>query len=162
MRALGLLEGDAIVDAATGLSVERVSDMCPDAPIANIRTHLPNIVKSLIAKQLQGRSMVLMAIATIHVETAGFVPISERPSRYNTAPDGRPFAKYDFRTNLGNGAEGDGFKFRGRGFIQLTGRFNYEKYGKLLTPAIDLVRFPDRANESLVAAELMCLYLKQN
>ena len=165
LRALGLtgLTGDdAIADPATGLSVQLTSDMCPDAPLANIRTHLPNVIKSLIAKQLKDPPMVLMAVATIHVESAGFLPISEGQSRYNTLPGGPPFGKYDFLHDLGNGAVGDGFKFRGRGFIQLTGRYNYQKYGSLLTPAIDLVRFPDRANESVIAAELLCLYLKKN
>lgn len=162
LRALGLMGDDAIADPVTGLSVQLTSDMCPDAPLANIRAHLPNVIKSLIAQQLKDRPMVLMAVATIHVESAAFLPISEGQSRYNTLPGGPPFGKYDFRHDLGNGAVGDGFKFRGRGFIQLTGRFNYQKYGNLLTPPIDLVRFPDRANESMIAAELLCLYLKKN
>lgn len=35
------------------------------------------------------------------------------------------------RTNkLGNTQEGDGWRFRGRGIFQLTGRWNYEKFGK--------------------------------
>ena len=47
-----------------------------------------------------------------------------------------------YSNRIGNGSEssGDGFNFRGRGYIQLTGRNNYEKYGyennpeKLLNP----------------------------
>lgn len=37
-----------------------------------------------------------------------------------------------YADRMGNGAEttGDGFRFRGRGYIQLTGKSNYEAFGK--------------------------------
>jgi putative chitinase len=168
LRALGLMEDDvsvddAIVDATTGLSVQVVGQMCPGAPVRNVRTHLPNVIGALIARQLQERSMVLMAIATIRTESAGFVPISEFQSKFNTVEGGPPFGMYeDPRRKLGNIQPGDGARFRGRGFIQLTGRANYQKYGPLLEEPLDLVQFPERANDSKVAAELLCLFLNNH
>lgn len=41
----------------------------------------------------------------------------------------------------GNPQSGDGYLFRGRGFIQLTGRYNYQRVGKLA--GINLENAPD-------------------
>lgn len=51
------------------------------------------------------------------------------------------FAKYDGRSDLGNTQPGDGYKFRGRSWIQLTGRANYEKAAGAL--CLDCVNNPD-------------------
>lgn len=44
---------------------------------------------------------------------------------------------YGGRMGNGNEASGDGFKFRGRGYIQLTGRDNYTAFGKSIGVAIE-------------------------
>ena len=48
---------------------------------------------------------------------------------------------YEGRKDLGNLFKGDGVKFKGRGWIQLTGRANYQQYGKYL--GIDLISRPE-------------------
>ena len=53
------------------------------------------------------------------------------------------FSKYDGRTDLGNTQPGDGAKFRGRGFIQITGRDVYTNGGAYI--GVDLVNEPERA-----------------
>ena len=45
---------------------------------------------------------------------------------------------YANRMANGNEASGDGFKFRGRGYIQLTGRANYTEFGKAINEDITL------------------------
>lgn len=59
---------------------------------------------------------------------------------------------------MGNAAD-EGYKYRGRGLIQLTGKSNYEKYSKLL--GIDLVKDPDLANDPAVAAKIAAVYFKE-
>jgi len=145
----------------TGLfTTNVVSQMFPGAPRSNIETYLPVVLSALEELTLGDRTMVLMALATIRAETAGFVPISEGQSTYNTAPGGRPFALYDFRSDLGNGAVGDGAKYKGRGFIQLTGKFNYRKYGQAIGLGDQLVNNPELANDPNIAARLLARFLK--
>jgi predicted chitinase len=52
----------------------------------------------------------------------------------------------------GNEASGDGYRYRGRGFNQLTGRGNYRKYGNMIGK--DLVGNPDLVNDPETAAEI--------
>ena len=60
---------------------------------------------------------------------------------------------------LGNTQSGDGGKYYGRGFIQLTGRANYTKYGKLAN--VDLLAQPDLLNDDYAqSAKVAVAYFK--
>jgi predicted chitinase len=64
------------------------------------------------------------------------------------------FDRYEFRTTLGNKVAGDGFRYRGRGFVQLTGRSNYARWSKELE--LDLIGDPDIvATDPGVAARIL-------
>src|SRR5262245_12150099 len=54
----------------------------------------------------------------------------------------------------------DGAMFKGRGFIQLTGRKNYRFYGDLL--GYDLIGNPELANSPQPAAQILAAYMKEN
>jgi hypothetical protein len=72
-------------------------------------------------------------LAEVAQETIGFTHLTEQGS-------GR---KYEGRKDLGNTQAGDGPRFKGRGFLQLTGRANYEQASKDLFGDTRLVTNPD-------------------
>lgn len=145
-----------VVDRVT---VDLVTQMFPGARRANVETYLPAVLEGLVEAGLADRPMVLMALATIRAETAGFAPLSEFQSKWNTSPGGHPFDLYDDRTVLGNRGAPDGERFRGRGFIQLTGRANYESIGAKLGLGEQLVEDPELANDAKVAARILAAFL---
>lgn len=138
-----------------GPPVASVTQLFPATKPANIARYLPYVESALAVHNLTDAPMVLAALGTIRAETEGFVPISEGQSRYNTDPGKPPFSRYDGR--LGNDAEGDGFRYRGRGFVQLTGKANYARYGDAI--GVDLVSHCELANAPEVAAALLAVFL---
>lgn len=88
---------------------------------------------------------IAYAFATMMRETAStFEPITEYGQRSY-------FDKYEPGTRigkrLGNIHKGDGYKYRGRGYVQLTGRTNYTVYG--------IAGEPDKALDPAKAFKIM-------
>lgn len=110
----------------------------------------------------------------IFVETGGFSTMVENLNYKNPArldsifsavkglEDARALIKrgpeaianrvYANRLGNGNEASGDGFRYRGSGYKQLTGRENYRKIGKLIS--MDLESNPEMARELVAAARV--------
>jgi putative chitinase len=92
-------------------------------------------------------------IAQAACETGGFQRFTERGGRAR-------FARHDGRIDLGNTEPGDGYRFRGRGIFQLTGRASYIVYGARL--GLDLVGTPDLAGRPDVAVQIACHFWKRH
>jgi putative chitinase len=155
--ALGLAAVPTAPSAVPGVTVQVVSQLFPATPIGNISANLPPVLGALVSATVSDRAMVLMALGTIRAETESFLPISEGQSRFNTSPNGHPFDLYDNRQDLGNKGRPDGADFCGRGFVQLTGRTNYQRYGDEL--GLNLIANPALANNSDIAARLLARFL---
>ncbi|MBZ5578956.1 MAG: peptidoglycan-binding protein [Acidobacteriia bacterium] len=156
--ALGLSSEPEIAPVIPGVTLNAVARMFPLTPIPNIRQNLPAVLRALLAHSLGDRNMVLMSLATIRAESESFRPLSEDASAFNTSPGGAPFDRYDRR--LGNQGPPDGERFRGRGFIQLTGRANYLAHGRAIGLDTQLVDGPERANDPEIAARVLASFLK--
>ncbi|MDK8186736.1 MULTISPECIES: glycoside hydrolase family 19 protein [Sphingomonas] len=83
-------------------------------------------------------------------ETLGFTRMVEIWGP--TAAQGR----YEGRADLGNIRAGDGYRYRGRGVLQVTGRDNYRRFGQLI--GVDIESQPDRAAEPAIAMAVACAY----
>jgi len=60
---------------------------------------------------------------------------------------------------LGNQTDSDGGKYYGRGYIQLTGKGNYQQYATLT--GLDLVNNPDLVNDITLGAQVCVAYFKK-
>ena len=161
LKALGYAYQPVSLTVDTGLfTVDLVAQIFQGTPRGNIEKYLPLVLQALEKVGLGDRDMVLMALGTIRAETSGFVPISEGRSKHNTADGGRPFGLYDTRADLGHSAVGDGEKYKGRGFVQLTGKYNYRKFSAELGLGDRLLNEPELANDPQIAADLLALFLK--
>jgi putative chitinase len=126
-------------------------------------------------------------IATLYVESGGFTRLEENlnysaqrlaevwPRLFKAAAQAKPnelaqkiahkpqeIANLVYKYRMGNGSEesGDGWIFRGRGFIQLTGRGNYRHYALLL--GLPFEQNPDLAANPEIAAKIAAEFWTQN
>jgi len=122
------------------------------APYANVQLFWPIIVKALEREDIADRLVLIAVLATIAIEDPAFRPIDE----YGT--DAEFTQKYEHRKDLGNVFPGDGARYHGRGFIQLTGRNNYYHFGALTGG--DLMAHPELALNPIMAARILAVYFR--
>ena len=153
--------------AAPAAPAAPVASVAPsDFKLANLKGHIPDSVIAQIpdtAKRFGITSPLRLAhfLSQCGHESGGFRAVTEN---LNYSADGlkKIFPKYFpgsinesyarnpqkianrvYSSRMGNGdeASGEGFKFRGRGFIQLTGKSNYMSFDKTVDD--DIIANPD-------------------
>jgi predicted chitinase len=97
-----------VLSRATGLDLNRATEI------------LPTMQQGLKQADCTNVNRIAMFIAQTGHESANF----QRTEEYASG------AAYEGRTDLGNTQPGDGVRFKGRTWIQITGRHNYGKFSQ--------------------------------
>jgi len=139
---------------------------------AEQKTNISYLVDAMIEAGITSPISQASILAIISKESA-FIPKSEKMNytanrivtvfklSYSEAEKlaGKPEALANRVYNkYGNTEYGDGWKYRGRGYNQLTFKGNYKKYGDAI--GVDLVSNPDKANDPKVASKIAVQFAK--
>ena len=144
--------------------------------IKNVQQHAEGLENARLTSSVNTPRRLCAFLGQIYVETGGFLRMEENlnyttPERLDAVflsvkgtedaraliakgPQAIANRVYGGRKELGNGdeASGDGWRFRGSGYKQLTGRYNYKAIGQLIN--MDLENNPDWAREPAAAARV--------
>ena len=127
-------------------------DEKPKPSLDNLGPLSKKLHDELIKAGITGDELVAFMAQSAH-ETAMFTSLYE-----DGGDDPAYFDKYEYSKILGNEKEGDGFKYRGRGYLHLTGRWNYQNATNKL--GYDFINNPDLVADPDIAAEVAIWFWK--
>ena len=145
----------APVASVGGLKLEKLRGHIPDAVIAQIpdtaakfQINTPLRLAHFLAQCGHESGGFKVTSENLNYSAKGlmgifkkYFPTQQLAESYQRQPQKIANKVYASRMDNGNEASGDGFKFRGRGYIQLTGRANYTAFGKAINE--DIANNPD-------------------
>lgn len=114
------------------ITAEQLAMVCQSAPASRIALFAPRLTRACEEWGIDTPKRVAAFLAQAAHESGGLRWLAEiwgptvQQRRYD--PPGKLAAR------LGNTDDGDGFRFRGRGIFQITGRHNYGECSKALFP----------------------------
>jgi predicted chitinase len=125
------------------VDINRLVSVLPQSQQNSARQHFPFIVQEAQKQGVQNKAQLAYILATATHESGAGKHMEEFAS-------GRA---YEGRRSLGNTQAGDGVRFKGRGYVQLTGRRNYTDWSRRL--GMDLVGNPRAVENPQVAAKIL-------
>ncbi|MFT4068924.1 glycoside hydrolase family 19 protein [Paraburkholderia sp.] len=116
---------------------------CLNAPMARARIWADPLSAAMALYSIEGPVCQAAFIAQVGHESGRLVYVRELWGPTKTQQLYEP--QSEKATELGNTERGDGFRFRGRGLIQVTGRANYRRCANAL--GMDLISHPELLEE---------------
>ncbi|MBT9582978.1 hypothetical protein IV102_06490 [bacterium] len=157
--------GGAAGSGATGGAVGANQTMASNAPVtANVeklvqalsssyhkaaKENFPIILAECQKQGVTDKAQIAYILATTVHESGAGAHMEEFASG----------SAYEGRKDLGNNQSGDGVRYKGRGYVQITGRNNYTNWSKKL--GIDLVGNPELAEKPENAARILVEGMKE-
>jgi putative chitinase len=112
------------------ITVDQLHAICPRTARARLEQFVDALNDAMAEFEINTRARQAAFLPEVAHETGGFVYLKElwgpTPEQQRYEPPGHK------AETLGNTQSGDGFRYRGRGLIQITGRANYRDCGLAL------------------------------
>lgn len=105
------------------------------------------LISTALEEGVTNKAQIANILAQVEIET-NFKYLEEFASG----------SAYEGRSDLGNNIAGDGKRFKGRGYIQITGRTNYTKFSNILN--VDFISNPDLAKNTQNAAKIAIIGMR--
>lgn len=131
---------------AGDVTPQQLQRIVPGLSDAKAREVAPHLNRAMAEANIHTPERKAAFVAQLAHESGGFQHMQETGSG----------ARYEGRRELGNTQPGDGERFKGRGFIQITGRANYAAASRALGE--DFVNHPERASTPENAARIAAWY----
>ena len=144
-RRLVELQGKAEVNAGVSLTPKMLMAIVPNMNERRAKELAPHLAEEMRKGNITTAHQRAAFLAQTAHESGGYRYMRELGNRDY-------FSKYDFRSDLGNNGPPDGYDYRGGGWLQLTGKYNYRQFSRAYVGNDLLVREPERIAEPQYAS----------